>query len=125
MKKWLAGLFAFLFVFALSTHQASAASYTWGKSVITSEHKTAVFYAKAGEIINEHWNYVNDSEVIDIHVELRSANGELVQTRVGNAYNFVSHAESPYTVPEDGLYYFRFVNETPGTHWWLVYRVHN
>ncbi|MBA4496405.1 hypothetical protein ACFO25_00655 [Paenactinomyces guangxiensis] len=122
MKKVLAGLFAFLLLFAVSSGQTYAATFVKGKAVVTSEHKTEVFYAEAGEIYFKHRNLA-DREYIYTRIELYKEDGTLVQTRVGNAYNFVSHADSPYTVPEDGNYYFRLVNETPDSHWFVKYSV--
>ncbi|MBH8599210.1 MULTISPECIES: hypothetical protein [unclassified Thermoactinomyces] len=122
IKKVLAGLLAFLFVFVLSSEQSYAATFVRGKAVVTSEHSTSVFYAKAGEIYFKNDNLA-DREYIDIRIELYKKDGTLVQTRIGNAYNFVSHADSPYTVPEDGYYFFRLVNETPDSHWYVKYSV--
>lgn len=122
MKKVLAGVFAFLFIFAISINSSFAATYVTDKTVITSEHMTGVFYAKAGEIYFQARNQT-DHTYIDIRKELYKADGTLVQTRVGNVYDFVSRSDSPYTIPEDGYYYFRLVNETPGSKWFIKYRV--
>jgi hypothetical protein len=122
MKKFLSMMAVFLLSFVLVAQSASAATFISGHAVVTDEHVTESFFAKAGEIYFQNRNLA-DREYIDIRIELYREDGTLVQTRIGNAYNFVSRADSPYTIPEDGTYYFRLVNETPGSHWKVNYKV--
>lgn len=128
MKKALVGLFAFLCLFLISVGEVDAAKekYPKGDVVITAEqlYETEVFRAKKGTIYLQSKQITDpEYEYIDIRVELYKADGTLVQTRVGNVYNFVTEADSPFTVPKTGKYYFRFVNETPGSNWYMNYQV--
>ncbi|WP_044640059.1 hypothetical protein [Risungbinella massiliensis] len=124
MKKIVIGFIVFLFAFSLSTNVAMAKTFTKGKEIVTSVHDTDAFFVKAGEITFDNDN-LTDFEWIDIRIELYSADRTLVETRVGNVYNFESHASSPYTVPTDGYYYFHLVNDTPGSQWFVNYKVHD
>ncbi len=125
MHKWVVSLFAMVLVFTFSVQVASAKTFARGFADITSTYDTEVFYAKEGIIVFEEKMRLTEEEYIDVRVELRTADGEVIQTRVGNVYNFNSSAESPFTVPEDGEYYFHLVNETPDSHWWLKYKIHD
>ncbi|MGA8942452.1 MAG: hypothetical protein WB502_07005 [Thermoactinomyces sp.] len=125
MYKWIASLLAVMLVFSFSVQVASAKTFVRGCADITAAYDTEVFYAKEGTIVFEEKMRLANRKYIDVRIELRTADGEVVQTRVGNVYNFYSSAESPFTVPEDGAYYFHLVNETPDSHWWLIYKVHD
>ncbi|WP_124726273.1 hypothetical protein [Staphylospora marina] len=122
MKKFLGALAVLLMAFVLSVQPAFAATFITGKAVVTDVHVTKTFYAKAGVIYLQNRN-IADREYIDIRIELYKEDGTLVQDRVGNVYDFVSRQDNPYTVPEDGKYYFKLVNDTPGSHWYTHYKV--
>ncbi|MBA4601893.1 hypothetical protein H2C83_06085 [Thermoactinomyces sp. AMNI-1] len=116
---------AVMLVFSFSVQVASAKMFARGFADIASTYDSEVFHAKKGTIVFAEKMRLTDQEYIDVRVELCTADGEVIQTRIGNVYNFHSSAESPFTVPENGEYYFHLVNETPDSHWWLNYKVHD